>query len=173
MEVLRRGVGGGGTTKVLLTLCELVIKQSNKVNKLEREHNMQPQLPSLAAGTYLANKETRLGPAPENGRGGNGGSMFKSFGIQSLQPWEREEKKARLVDQEEDNSKWSQEMKERSRRDSNIMIRGLKQDSEQEDGYRRNAHNIISSPALQRANAEMKTIIRVQEDVTPMQAKRF
>jgi hypothetical protein len=28
-------------------------------------------------------------------------------------------------------------------------------------------------PALQRANAEMKTIIRVQEDVTSMQAKRF
>jgi hypothetical protein len=28
-------------------------------------------------------------------------------------------------------------------------------------------------PALQRANAEMKTIIRVQEDVTPMQAVRF
>jgi hypothetical protein len=61
------GGGGGGNTKVLLTLCELLIKQSNKVNKLEREHNMQPQLPSLVAGTYLANKETRLGPAPENG----------------------------------------------------------------------------------------------------------
>jgi hypothetical protein len=39
MEVLRRG-GDGGTTKVLLTLCELVIKQSNKVNKQEQEHNM-------------------------------------------------------------------------------------------------------------------------------------
>jgi hypothetical protein len=33
MEVLRRG-GDGGTTKVLLTLCKLVIRQSNKVNML-------------------------------------------------------------------------------------------------------------------------------------------
>jgi uncharacterized UBP type Zn finger protein len=68
------------------------------------------------AGSYLSNKEIRQGPAPENG------SMFKSFGIQAMQPWEREEKKARSVDQEEENSKWSQEMMERSRRESNIII---------------------------------------------------
>jgi hypothetical protein len=70
IEVLRRG-GDGGTTKVLLTLCELVIQQSNKVNKLKQEHNMRPQLPSLMAGPYRANKEIRRGPAPEKG------SMFK------------------------------------------------------------------------------------------------
>jgi hypothetical protein len=210
-------------------LWELVIKQSNKMNMLEQEHYMQPQLPSLMAGQYLPNKEIRRGPAPGNGRGRNGESVFKSLGIQALQPWETEEKK-KSADQEEDNSEWLQEMKERSRRESNIIIWGLKQDSEQEDGYRRKAHDINQvvvigkikcpnltedniremivqvrregayskehssrplkvvlkpearefrtmmlqrCPALQRANAELKTIIRVQEDVTPKQAKIF
>jgi hypothetical protein len=68
--------------------------------------------------------------------------LFKSFGIHAPQPWEREEKKAGSVDQEEDNSEWSQEMKERSRREPNIIIQGLKQDSEQEDGHRRKAHDV-------------------------------
>jgi hypothetical protein len=152
MAALSRGEEGS-TNKVLMMLCVLFLKQTHRENRMEgKRQEAKPVSVSLLhpdAGMHPSTRSSTQSSLSGNRLNSQGeGHVFKKYGREEEQPWmqhkrgEKETGQEYLAEQTEATVEAAGEAEQKERKKLNLIIRGACQETEEEDAFKRKAHNI-------------------------------